>query len=78
MLAPGSQGSLLIAGDTRAGKSYLAGLLAERWIAAGYAATALPPHRRFYFHPSGEPRGEPAPQGPDRNRMQLLRVASCG
>jgi hydroxymethylpyrimidine pyrophosphatase-like HAD family hydrolase len=37
VLVPGSQGSVLIAGDTGMGKSYLAGLLAERWIDAGYA-----------------------------------------
>ena len=30
VLVPGSQGSVLIAGDSGAGKSYLAGLLAER------------------------------------------------
>jgi hydroxymethylpyrimidine pyrophosphatase-like HAD family hydrolase len=34
---PGSQASLLITGDSGAGKSYLAGLLAERWIDAGYS-----------------------------------------
>ena len=43
VLVPGSQGSVLIAGDTGAGKSYLAGLLAERWIDAGYAVLVLDP-----------------------------------
>jgi len=43
VLAPGSQGSVLIAGDTGAGKSYLAGLLAERWIDVGYAVLILDP-----------------------------------
>lgn len=43
VLVPGSQGSLLIAGDSGAGKSYLAGLLAERWIDAGYAVLVLDP-----------------------------------
>ena len=43
VLVPGSQGSMLIAGDSGAGKSYLAGLLAERWIDAGYAVLILDP-----------------------------------
>lgn len=43
VLMPGSQGSVLIAGDTGAGKSYLAGLLAERWIDAGYAVLIVDP-----------------------------------
>ena len=43
VLVPGSQGSVLIAGDTGAGKSYLAGLLAERWIDAGYAILIVDP-----------------------------------
>jgi hydroxymethylpyrimidine pyrophosphatase-like HAD family hydrolase len=43
VLVPGSQASVLIAGDTGAGKSYLAGLLAERWIDAGYAVLILDP-----------------------------------
>jgi hydroxymethylpyrimidine pyrophosphatase-like HAD family hydrolase len=38
---PGSQTSLLITGDTGAGKSYLAGLLAEQWIAAGYSVLVV-------------------------------------
>jgi 3-deoxy-D-manno-octulosonate 8-phosphate phosphatase KdsC-like HAD superfamily phosphatase len=40
---PGSQASVLIAGDTGAGKSYLAGLLAERWIDAGYSVLVIDP-----------------------------------
>jgi hydroxymethylpyrimidine pyrophosphatase-like HAD family hydrolase len=43
VLVPGSQASVLIAGDSGAGKSYLAGLLAERWIDAGYAVLVLDP-----------------------------------
>jgi hydroxymethylpyrimidine pyrophosphatase-like HAD family hydrolase len=43
VLVPGSQGSVLIAGDSGAGKSYLAGLLAERWIDAGYAVLVIDP-----------------------------------
>jgi len=43
VLVPGSQGSMLIAGETGAGKSYLAGLLAERWIEAGYAVLIIDP-----------------------------------
>ena len=42
-LLPGSQGSVLIAGETGAGKSYLAGLLAERWIDAGYSVLVVDP-----------------------------------
>ncbi|HEY7262054.1 MAG TPA: HAD hydrolase family protein [Trebonia sp.] len=43
VLVPGSQGSVLISGDTGMGKSYLAGLLAERWIDAGYAVLIIDP-----------------------------------
>jgi hydroxymethylpyrimidine pyrophosphatase-like HAD family hydrolase len=43
VLMPGSQGSILIVGDTGAGKSYLAGLLAERWIDAGYSVLIIDP-----------------------------------
>jgi len=43
VLVPGSQGSVLIAGCTGSGKSYLAGLLAERWIDAGYAVLVIDP-----------------------------------
>ena len=43
VLVPGSQGSVLIAGDTGTGKSYLAGLLAERWIDAGYSVLIIDP-----------------------------------
>lgn len=43
VLVPGSQGSLLVAGDTGADASYLAGLLAERWIDGGYAVLVIDP-----------------------------------
>jgi hydroxymethylpyrimidine pyrophosphatase-like HAD family hydrolase len=42
-LVPGSQGSILIGGDSGAGASYLAGLLAERWIDGGYAVLVIDP-----------------------------------
>lgn len=38
---PGSLVGVLISGDTGAGKSYLAGLLAERWIDAGYSVLVV-------------------------------------
>jgi hypothetical protein len=38
---PGSQTSVLIRGESGAGKSYLAGLLAERWIATGYSVLVI-------------------------------------
>lgn len=41
VLVPGSQASVLTAGDTGTGKSHLAGLLTERWIGAGYAVLIL-------------------------------------
>ena len=40
---PGSQGRILVTGPTGSGKSYLAGLLAERWILAGYCALVIDP-----------------------------------
>jgi hydroxymethylpyrimidine pyrophosphatase-like HAD family hydrolase len=40
---PGSQSSVLITGETSSGKSYLAGLLAERWIDAGYSVLVVDP-----------------------------------
>jgi hydroxymethylpyrimidine pyrophosphatase-like HAD family hydrolase len=43
VLVPGSQGSVLIVGDSGTGKSYLAGLLAERWIGAGYVILVVDP-----------------------------------
>ena len=36
-MLPGSQSTVLVTGDTGSGKSYLAGLLAERWVDAGYS-----------------------------------------
>lgn len=42
-LVPGAQASLLITGDSGAGKSYLAGLLAERWMDAGYSVLVIDP-----------------------------------
>jgi hydroxymethylpyrimidine pyrophosphatase-like HAD family hydrolase len=43
VLVPGSQSSLLITGPSGSGKSYLAGLLAERWIDAGYSVLVVDP-----------------------------------
>ena len=40
---PGSQANILIEGETGHGKSHLAGLLAERWIEAGYSVLVLDP-----------------------------------
>lgn len=40
---PGSQASILVTGDSGAGKSYLAGLLAERWIEKGYSVLVVDP-----------------------------------
>jgi hydroxymethylpyrimidine pyrophosphatase-like HAD family hydrolase len=40
---PGSQSSVLVSGDTGSGKSYLAGLLAERWVDAGYSVLVIDP-----------------------------------
>ena len=40
---PGSQSSVLVSGDTGSGKSYLAGLLAERWIDGGYSVLVIDP-----------------------------------
>jgi hydroxymethylpyrimidine pyrophosphatase-like HAD family hydrolase len=42
-MLPGSQSSVLVTGDTGAGKSYLAGLLAERWVDAGYSLLVIDP-----------------------------------
>lgn len=40
---PGSQANVLITGSSRSGKSYLAGLLFERWSDAGYVVMLLDP-----------------------------------
>ncbi|OBB86050.1 HAD hydrolase family protein [Mycobacterium sp. 852002-30065_SCH5024008] len=40
---PGSQGRILVTGSTGSGKSYLVGLLAERWISAGYCVLVIDP-----------------------------------
>jgi len=72
VLVPGSQGSLLIAGDSAAGKSYLAGLLAERWIDAGYAVLIVDPegdHVGLTQRP-GRTRTSQAPDHP-RHRQPL-------
>ena len=38
---PGAQANILISGDTGSGKSYLAGLLVERWVESGYAVLVI-------------------------------------
>lgn len=40
---PGSQASVLVTGESGTGKSYLAGLLAERWMDAGYSVLVIDP-----------------------------------
>ncbi|OBB63480.1 HAD hydrolase family protein [Mycobacterium sp. 852014-50255_SCH5639931] len=40
---PGSQGRILVTGSAGSGKSYLVGLLAERWISAGYCVLVIDP-----------------------------------
>ncbi|HYB35906.1 MAG TPA: HAD hydrolase family protein [Mycobacterium sp.] len=40
---PGSQGRILVTGPAGAGKSYLVGLMAERWILAGYCVLLIDP-----------------------------------
>ena len=40
---PGSQARILVTGPAGSGKSYLVGLLAERWIMAGYSILVIDP-----------------------------------
>ncbi|MBS4730703.1 HAD hydrolase family protein [Mycobacterium sp. SM1] len=40
---PGSQARILVTGPAGAGKSYLVGLMAEKWILAGYCVLAVDP-----------------------------------
>jgi len=40
---PGSQARILVRGPAASGKSYLSGLLAERWILAGYCVLVVDP-----------------------------------
>lgn len=40
---PGSQATVLVSGPPCSGKSYLAGLLAEQWIVAGYVVLVIDP-----------------------------------
>lgn len=40
---PGSQARILVSGPPGSGKSYLVGLLAERWIDAGYSVLVIDP-----------------------------------
>ena len=40
---PGSQGRILVTGPAASGKSYLVGLMAERWILADYCVIVLDP-----------------------------------
>lgn len=38
---PGAQANIMICGDTGSGKSYLAGLLVERWVESGYSVLVV-------------------------------------
>ncbi|MGO9693647.1 MAG: HAD-IIB family hydrolase, partial [Mycobacterium sp.] len=40
---PGSQGRILVTGPAASGKSYLVGLMAKRWILAGYCVLVIDP-----------------------------------
>ncbi|OCB30569.1 HAD family hydrolase [Mycobacterium malmoense] len=40
---PGSQARILVTGPAASGKSYLVGLMAERWLAAGYCVLVIDP-----------------------------------
>lgn len=40
---PGSQARILVTGPAASGKSYLVGLMAERWISAGYCVLVIDP-----------------------------------
>ncbi len=42
-LLPGSQGRILVTGPAASGKSYLLGLMAERWVLAGYSVVVIDP-----------------------------------
>ena len=43
LFLPGSQASIVVQGPSGSGKSYLAGLLAERWMDAAYAVLVVDP-----------------------------------
>jgi hydroxymethylpyrimidine pyrophosphatase-like HAD family hydrolase len=67
-LLPASQSSMLVTGETGSGKSYLAGLLAERWIDAGYSVLVVDPEgdhvglaERAGVHPIDAAVNLPAP-----------------
>ncbi|OBH27587.1 HAD family hydrolase [Mycobacterium sp. E342] len=40
---PGSQARILVTGPAASGKSYLVGLMAERWVSAGYCVLVIDP-----------------------------------
>lgn len=40
---PGSQGRIVVTGPAASGKSYLLGLMAERWVLAGYCVLVIDP-----------------------------------
>jgi hydroxymethylpyrimidine pyrophosphatase-like HAD family hydrolase len=67
-MVPGSQSSVLVTGDTGSGKSYLTGLLAERWVDAGYSLLVIDPEgdhlglaERAGVHVVDAALGQPAP-----------------
>jgi hypothetical protein len=78
---PGSQANLLVTGDSGSGKSYVAGLLAERLISLGYTVCVLDPEGEH--DALGQLRGaaavggdEPLPQPEQLRRLVLHRLGS--
>jgi hypothetical protein len=78
---PASQANLLVTGDSGSGKSYVAGLLAERLISLGYTVCVLDPEGEH--DALGRLRGaaavggdEPLPQPEQLRRLVLHRFGS--
>jgi HAD superfamily hydrolase (TIGR01484 family) len=78
---PGSQANVLVTGDSGSGKSYVAGLLAERLISLGYTVCVLDPEGEH--DALGQLRGaaavggdEPVPRPDQLRRLVLHRLGS--